>query len=261
MRKAALITVSVCMAFALTASGCAQNTQPTASGKSAQSAASGTLSQGAAGESSAYSGEVPSAASSPSSSVTAGKSTYRGFVIDNVLHSDENGDIHYSVYVPESYDGSKPYALYFTLPGYEGLYFQGVAQNLKSEDFGFEAQKYNKEMIIVAPQLSDWGETSANQTIELVEYFLENYNIDRTKVFANGYSGGGITNLSFLQENLIDELSLVIAPVADGGRGSSIFDRANLLPYNEAVPFELINAQNSDEGTLWLRYRKKGGGV
>ena len=74
-------------------------------------------------------------------------------------------------------------------------------------------------------------------------------------------SGGGITNLSFLQENLIDELSLVIAPVADGGRGSSIFDRANLLPYNEAVSFELINAQNSDEGTLWLRYRKKGGGV
>ena len=40
-------------------------------------------------------------------------------------------------------------------PGYEGLYFQGVAQNLKSEAFGFEMQKYNEEMIIVAPQLSD----------------------------------------------------------------------------------------------------------
>ncbi len=71
-------------------------------------------------------------------------------------------------------------------------------------------------------------------------------------------SGGGITNLSFLQENLIDELSLVIAPVADGGRGASIFDRADFLPYNDAVPFELINAQNSDAGTLWLRYCKKG---
>lgn len=175
------------MAFALTVLGCAQNAQPTASGKSVTS---GTLSPGAADESSAYSGEAPSAASFFSSSVTAGNDTYHGFVIGNVLHSDENGDIHYNVYVPESYNGSKPYALYFTLPGYEGLYFQGVAQNLKSEDFGFEAQKYNKEMIIVAPQLSDWGETSANQTIELVEHFLENYNIDRTKVFANGYSGG-----------------------------------------------------------------------
>lgn len=88
---------------------------------------------------------------------------------------------------------SKPYALYFTLPGYEGLYFQGVAVNLKSEVFGFEAQKYNSEMIIVAPQLSDWGETSADQTIALVEYFLENYNIDASKVYGNGFSGGGET--------------------------------------------------------------------
>ena len=73
------------------------------------------------------------------------------------------------------------------------MYFQGVAQNLKSEAFGFEAQKYNDKMIVVAPQLSDWGETSANQTIALLEYFLDAYNIDREKVYANGYSGGGET--------------------------------------------------------------------
>ena len=193
MRNTTLMVVSVCMIFVLILSGCAQNAQPTASDKAAQSAESDALGQGAAGESSAHSGGAPSSASSPSSLMTVGKSTYRGFVVDNVLHSDETGDIHYNVYVPKSYDGSEPYALYFTLPGYEGLYFQGVAQNLKSEDFGFEAQKYNREMIIVAPQLSDWGETSANQTIELVEYFLNHYNIDRTKVFANGYSGGGET--------------------------------------------------------------------
>lgn len=131
--------------------------------------------------------------SSSKQSVTEGTQSYRGFVIDNVLHSENDGDIHYNVYIPESYDGQKPYALYFTLPGYEGLYFQGVAQNLKLEAFGFEAQKYNSEMIIVAPQLSDWGETSADQTIALVEYFLQNYNIDRSKVYANGYSGGGET--------------------------------------------------------------------
>ena len=125
--------------------------------------------------------------------VTEGTEEYRGFVIDNVFHSANEGDIHYNVYIPESYNGSEPYALYFTLPGYEGLYFQGVASNLKSEEFGFEAQKYNSKMIIVAPQLSDWGETSANQTVALVEYFLEAYNIDRSKVYANGFSGGGET--------------------------------------------------------------------
>lgn len=125
--------------------------------------------------------------------VTEGSEEYRGFLIDNVFHSAKEGDIHYNVYIPESYEGSEPYALYFTLPGYEGLYFQGVARNLQSEAFGFEAQKYNDKMIVVAPQLSDWHETSANQTIALVEYFLGAYNIDREKVYGNGYSGGGET--------------------------------------------------------------------
>lgn len=135
--------------------------------------------------------EAPQASSQ--GTVTEGTEEYRGFVIDNVLHSPADGDIHYNVYIPESYDGSRPYALYVTLPGYEGLYFQGVAANLRSEAFGFEAQNYNSEMIILAPQLSDWGETSANQTIALTEYFLNEYNIDPGKVYGNGYSGGGET--------------------------------------------------------------------
>lgn len=125
-------------------------------------------------------------------SVTAGTQTDRGFLLDNVLHDPQEGDIHYNVFIPDSYDGSEPYAVFFTLPGYEGLYFQGVGANLQ-EDFGFAAQDYNDKMIVVAPQLSDWGETSARQTIALVEYFLANYNIDPARVYVNGYSGGGET--------------------------------------------------------------------
>lgn len=124
---------------------------------------------------------------------TEGTEIYRDFRVDNVFHSDSEGDIHYNIYIPETYDGTKPYALYFTLPGYGGLYFQGVAANIKTEEFGFEAMKYNEEMIIVAPQLNDWGETSADQTIALAEYFLEQYNIDRDRVYGSGYSGGGET--------------------------------------------------------------------
>ena len=48
-------------------------------------------------------------------------------------------------------------------------------------------------MIIVAPQLNDWGETSARQAIALTEYFLSAYNIDRSRGYAEGYSGGGET--------------------------------------------------------------------
>lgn len=125
--------------------------------------------------------------------VTEGTEEYRGFLLDNVLHSETEGEIHYNVYIPDTYDGTKPYALFFTLPGYEGLYFQGVGVNLKAEKFGFTAQEYQPDMIIATPQLNDWGETSARQTIALAEYFLSHYNIDPDKVYANGYSGGGET--------------------------------------------------------------------
>ena len=131
--------------------------------------------------------------SSKAYNVEQGTSKYRDFVLDNVLHSETEGDIHYNVYIPEDYDGTESYALFMTLPGYQGLYFQGVGQNVMTEEFGFMARDYIPKMIIVAPQLNDWQDTSARQTIALTEYFLDTYNNDRSRVYAEGYSGGGET--------------------------------------------------------------------
>lgn len=114
------------------------------------------------------------------------------FIVDNVLHSKIQGDIHFSSYIPNEYDGSEPYALFITLPGWEGLYFQGVGANLV-EGFPFEAKKYNDKMIIISTQLDDWGENSANMAIELTEYFISHYNIDTNKIYLHGMSGGGET--------------------------------------------------------------------
>lgn len=133
-----------------------------------------------------------------------------------MLHSSE-GDIHYNIYVPKNYDSSEPFALFVTLPGWEGLYFQGVAENLKQDDFAFEAQKYNSKLIVAAPQLSDWGMTSARQTVALVEYLFGAYNIDKTKVYINGYSGGGET-LSLVLELKPElfEAALFVSSKRDG---------------------------------------------
>lgn len=127
-----------------------------------------------------------------SEKIEFGKQIKNDFIVDNVLHSETQGDIHFSSYIPESYDGSEPYALFVTLPGWEGLYFQGVGANLV-EGFPFEAKKYNDKMIIISTQLDDWGETSANMAIELTEYFINNYNIDTDRVYLHGMSGGGET--------------------------------------------------------------------
>lgn len=84
-----------------------------------------------------------------SEKIEFGKQIKNDFIVDNVLHSETQGDIHFSSYIPESYDGSEPYALFVTLPGWEGLYFQGVGANLV-EGFPFEAKKYNDKMIIIS---------------------------------------------------------------------------------------------------------------
>ncbi len=126
--------------------------------------------------------------------VIHGTAYYEDFLIDNVLSfADGTEDLHYHIYIPDSYDGRKAYALYITLPGYGSYYFQGVAVNLRMEHFATEAKKYNKEMIIVAPQPDDWGETSNRQIIGLTEYMLAAYNVDSNMVYISGYSGGGET--------------------------------------------------------------------
>lgn len=149
--------------------------------------------------------------------VTAGAEIYRGFILDNVYHSPEDGDIHFNLYVPQSYDGSEPYALFMTLPGYEGLYRFGAGANLRAEEFAFEAQRYNDKMIIVAPQLDDWGGTSADQAVALIEYFIGNYNIDESRIYANGYSGGGET-LSLVMDRRPDLFAAIlhVSSVWDG---------------------------------------------
>ena len=113
-------------------------------------------------------------------------------MVDNVLHAPE-GDVHFHLRVPDGYDAATPHSLFVTLPGSQGLYFQGVGVNLQTENFAFAAPSYRDDMIIVAPQLNDWGQTSADQTIALVEHLLTRYTIDRSHVFLEGYSGGGET--------------------------------------------------------------------
>ena len=114
------------------------------------------------------------------------------FRMDQVYESEIEGVIHYNLYVPDSYDGSVPYALYVALPGWGGLYFQGVGSDLR-EPFPYAGPEYNPEMIVVSPQLKDWAETSARQAIALTEYLMSAYRIDPNRVYLSGYSGGGET--------------------------------------------------------------------
>jgi len=67
--------------------------------------------------------------------------------------------------------------------------------------------------------------------------------------------GGGHLNGSFLNEGLIDELSLLIIPVADGTpKSTSLFEVSEVLVKRPASLMKLEEVKQIQGGTLWLKY-------
>lgn len=68
-------------------------------------------------------------------------------------------------------------------------------------------------------------------------------------------SGGGFINWSFLQAGLVDELSLVIAPLADGENDTpTLFEQSAFLPKTGPVAFALKTVEAGPDGSVCLRY-------
>ena len=67
--------------------------------------------------------------------------------------------------------------------------------------------------------------------------------------------GGGVLNWSFIQAGMCDELSIVIAPAADGSSETpTLFETRGGLASDKAVGFTLKEAKAQDGGSVWLRY-------
>jgi len=68
-------------------------------------------------------------------------------------------------------------------------------------------------------------------------------------------NGGGEINWSLLKAGLVDELSIVMTPIADGSTESaSLFDGNPKYNDIDSVAFSLIDVQKLGDGSLWLRY-------
>ena len=115
-------------------------------------------------------------------------------VIAEQILNGNDGEIHYSYYLPKDYDGSKTYPLVMTMPGYGMMWFGEDSSGSNLEWYGFRAwTELSEDVIVVSAQLTDWHETSARQAIELTEYFIANFSVDKSRVYAAGYSAGGET--------------------------------------------------------------------
>lgn len=71
-------------------------------------------------------------------------------------------------------------------------------------------------------------------------------------------TGGGVMDWTMLENGLIDELSLVIAPSASGEREeASVFDQAPFHTMREPVGFALEEVKTFEGGVILLRYIPK----
>ena len=78
----------------------------------------------------------------------------------------------------------------------------------------------------------------------------EHFGIRRVRL-----DGGGHMNGSFLKAGLVDELSLVLAPLADGTIGTpSVFDVEQGYGRRKATHFKLRSVRRFEENFLWMRY-------
>jgi len=67
--------------------------------------------------------------------------------------------------------------------------------------------------------------------------------------------GGGHINGSLLTEGLIDELSLLIIPIADGTpKSPTTFEVSEYIQGRIATQLQLIEVKQLEEGVLWSRY-------
>ena len=112
-------------------------------------------------------------------------------VINQVLDGQE-GEIHYSYYLPEGYDEVENYPMMVVMPGYDRMWFGEDSAGRNVDWNGFQTW-LGRGIIVVSAQLADWHEKSARQAIELSEYMIEHFAVDTSRVYAAGYSAGGET--------------------------------------------------------------------
>ncbi len=116
---------------------------------------------------------------------------------------------------------------------------------LTSENASIEYLAYLKERNI------SWISVG-KEKIDLVKackILANQFNIERMAIV-----GGGHINGAFLENGLIDEISILIGAGIDGREGmASVFD--GLAKENNVIPLHLESVKSFPSGAVWLRYK------
>lgn len=87
----------------------------------------------------------------------------------------------------------------------------------------------------------------------MLDKFYELFDIKRMMV-----GGGGTINWSFVQSGLVDEVSVILAPIANGDpNGHRFFVAKEPFSTIKETAFHLKSVEELEQGTLWIRYTIK----
>lgn len=147
------------------------------------------------------SGAVPSAGCGKASTVTFGAvpgSPPHGFGEGGYVTIQSGGERGFAMRLPDNYDPNKPYPLFF------GFHWNGGTSNDVDSGGtnGYNMSHYGLQKLsengafFVAPQGigNGWANTNGRDLTfvdDMIELITENYCIDTTQLFANGFSYGG----------------------------------------------------------------------
>jgi|SRR5699024_7243307 len=130
--------------------------------------------------------------------------------------------------------------------GYGGVqtHFIEVLTNVASNAYKDFLRRKQISYIVAGEEQIDY---------DLMLHKLHEFGIKRLMV-----GGGGVINWSFLQNGLVDEVSSIIAPVANADPEGNRFFTAR-EPYSTIDPteFQLTSVENLGDSVVWLRYTVK----
>jgi predicted peptidase len=139
-----------------------------------------------------------------------------GFV--DRVHKDDAGEAKYVVFVPESYDGTKPFPLVLFLHGSGATgddgkrQVNGIAAEIRRHEKTFPA-------IVIFPQSHDrtWRANSADgkRAMAILDEVEKAFKVDRDRVYLTGLSMGGFGTWSLAAAH--PDRWAAIVPICGGG--------------------------------------------
>ena len=188
--------------------------------------------------------------------------------IDAYLNGKESTQVnitHYKVPEVDEHAAKVPAGDFFAEPG-AGMYYISIDPRgelaWESNMYGYGGVQAHFIEVLTEAASNAYKDYLRRKHVSYIIAGREqvDYEVMLTKLHELGIKrlmvgGGGVINWSFVQNGLVDEVSMVLAPIANGDPKAPRFFTAR-EPYSSVSPvaFRLSSVEDLGDSVVWLRY-------